>query len=136
MSDPSAALQTWIYGTLSNAPSITALVADRVFDNVADVPIFPYINIGEGYTIGDDTEDCGDGSEVYVQIHAWSRKPGFPEVKSIAAAIRATLRAAIPVLSGFEVTVAEFVQARFLRDPDGLTRHALVEFRYLITHTA
>jgi hypothetical protein len=39
-----------------------------------------------------------------------------------------------PVLDGFEVTVADFVQAQYLRDPDGKTRHAVIEFRFLISH--
>jgi hypothetical protein len=52
----------------------------------------------------------------------------------MAAAIRGALKATPLVLTGFVVTVTEYVQTIFLRDPDGLTRHARVEFRFLITH--
>lgn len=133
MSDPALALQGAIYALL-NDPSPP--LVQRVYDSVPDNPTFPYVTIGECQVIGDDTEDCGDGSEVIVQIHAWSRKEGFPEVKALAAAIRTTLGNASYSLSGFTVSVVEFQQMRFLRDPDGITSHAVVEFRYLITHSA
>lgn len=132
MSDPAYALQVVIFGLL-NDPSPP--LVPRVYDSVPPNPVFPYVTIGECQVLGDDTEDCGDGSEVFVQIHAWSRAVGFPEVKHLAAAIRTTLRRATYSLSGFDVTVAEYQQTRFLRDPDGKTSHAVVEFRYLITHT-
>ena len=56
-------------------------------------------------------------------------------VKGIAAAIRTALKT-IPTLAGFVVDVVEFQQCQFLRDPDGKTRHAAIQFRYLISHTA
>ena len=39
------------------------------------------------------------------------------------------------VLVGFDVLLCEFNQIQFLKDPDGLTRHAMVEFRFLIVHS-
>lgn len=131
MSDPALALQGAIYALL-NDPSPP--LVQRVYDKVPANPVFPYVTIGEAQVIGDDTEDCGDLSEVIISIHAWSRAEGYPEVKRLAGAIRTTLRNASYSLSGFTVTVVEFQQARFLRDPDGLTSHAVVEFRYLIAH--
>ncbi len=133
MSDPALALQGAIYALL-NDPSPP--LVSRVYDNVPPEPVFPYVTIGECQVLGDDTEDCGDGSEIFVQIHAWSRAVGYPEVKRLAAAIRTTLRRATYAITGFTVSVVEFQQTRYLRDPDGKTSHAVVEFRYLITHAA
>lgn len=136
MSDPSLVLQDAIITALRANGALPSVVANRVYDDVPTLPSFPYVNAGEVQVLGDDTEDCGDGSEVIARIHAWSRKPGFVETKQIAEAIRTTLRALDPALTGFTVSVVEFVQTQFLRDPDGQTRHAVVEFRYLIRHTS
>lgn len=135
MSDPSLLLQGAIVALLKGDVALTALVAQRVYDAVPSSPTFPYVTIGDGQVLGDDTEDCGDGSEINLQIDAWSRAVGYPEVKQIAAAIRAALKN-YPTLSGFQVSVVEFLQTQFLRDPDGLTRHAAIQFRYLITHAS
>jgi hypothetical protein len=133
MSDPSLLLQGAVFAALRANGALPAVVAGRIYDEVPPVPTFPYVTVGDGQIIGDDTEDCGDGSEIFIQVDAWSRAVGYPEVKSIAAAIRTALK--IPIaLSGFEVSVIQFQQCQYLRDPDGKTRHAAIQFRYLITH--
>lgn len=135
MSDPSLALQGAVVAALKGNATLTALVGQRIYDSVPPAPVFPYVSLGDGQVLGDDTEDCGDGSEIHLQIDAWSRAVGYPEVKNIAEAIRSTLKV-IPTLAGFTVSVVEFVQKQDLRDTDGLTRHAAITFRYLITHTS
>lgn len=139
MSDPCAALQMAIVTALKADAALDALIEGRVYDFVPDpvkpatTPTFPYLTVGDGQVIGDDN-DCADQSEVFFQVHAWSRKPGYPEVKSIAGAVRSAIKAAALSLAGFTITVTQFTQSRFIKDPDGLTRHAVVEFRFLITH--
>lgn len=136
MSDPSFNLQVAQVGILKGNSGVTGLISDRVYDDIPSKPEFPYVNVGEGHVLGDDTEDCGDASEVFSQIHAWSQKKnaGLTEVKRIAAAVRTALKSP-PALAGFTVTVVEYVQTQYLKDPDGITRHAMVEFRYLIDHS-
>jgi hypothetical protein len=135
MSSPELALQ----GALVTALKATGGVgtAQRVFDSVPaeDHPSFgfPYIRVGDDQVLGDD-DDCEDLSEVFSRIHVWSRAAGWPEAKTIAAAIRTRVKAATLTLSGFTVDNVEFVQSLFLEDPDGISRHAVVEFRFLITH--
>lgn len=133
MSDPSLLLQKKIVDLLKESGALPDVVAGRVFDEPPTVALFPYVTVGDGQVLGDDTDGCGDASEVIVQVDAWSRAVGYPEVKGIAAAIRGKLKT-VPVISGFVVTVVEFQQCQFLRDPDGKTRHAAIQFRYLITH--
>jgi hypothetical protein len=36
------------------------------------------------------------------------------------------------VLAGFDVQIQDFQQIKRLDDPDGLTQHAMVEFRFII----
>lgn len=138
MSDPSLGLQAAIIEALKGSVALRALVADRIYDNPPNKPDYPYVTLGEGHVLGDDTEDCGDASEAFVQVHGWSRttgSSGFAEEKRIAAAIRDAMKPPISV-AGFVVTVTEYVQTQHIREPDGVTRHALVEFRYLIDHTS
>lgn len=129
MSDPSLALQAAIVTVLKDA----GVAGGRVYDPIPDLPTFPYVTVGDDQVVGDDDE-CGDNSEVFVRIHGWSRTQGYPEVKALAALIRSTIRAATFTLSGFTTVVVEFQQTQFLQDPDGLTRHSVTEFRFLITH--
>lgn len=133
MSDPSAALQVAIVSVLKADSAVAALVGDRIKDSVPDPEVFPYVTVGDGQVVGDDI-DCADGSEVFFQCHVWSRKPGYTESKTIAGAIRSAIRTASITLAGFEIHDTQFVQSQYLKDPDGLTRHAVVEFRFLITH--
>lgn len=137
MSDPSLALQGAIVAALKADADLIDLINKRVYDEPPDekARTFPYVTVGDSQVLGDDIEDCGDGSEVFLQVDAWSQAVGYPEVKRIAAAIRTVLKT-LPVIADFVVTVSEFRQCQFLRDPDGKTRHAALQFRYLVTHTS
>jgi hypothetical protein len=128
MADPSLAVQGAVVSALK-----TAGIADgRVYDIVPPSPTFPYVSLGPGDTVGDDNS-CFAASEVTVQVDIWSRAVGWPEAKAIAAAVRAALTVEL-TLTGFRNVVGEFVLSRFLDDPDGSTRHAAMQFRYLIDH--
>lgn len=130
MTEPSLALQGAIVAALKAAPPVCG---GRVFDSVPAGAEFPYVSLGEAEVLGDDNA-CWAASDVTVRVHVWSRAVGFPEAKGIAAEVRARCVAEFP-LDGFVVTSAEHVQTRHLRDPDGLTSHAVVELRYLVDHT-
>lgn len=129
MADPSLLLQGAIVSALKAAP---AVAAGRIYDRVPESASFPYVTVGEGDTVGDDNS-CADASECNVQAHVWSRAVGKVEAKQIAALVRARLKSKF-TLAGFQVTVVEYVTTRYLDDPDGITTHAVCEFRYLIDH--
>lgn len=135
MSDPSLELQKALFRAL-RATSLAGVVGDRVFDQVPSKPPaeFPYVTIGDDQVIGDDDDGCAEGSEIIARVHGWSRAVGYPQVKAIAGAIRAAVMGGTLTLPGFTIVVREFVQTQFLQDPDGLTRHSVTEFRFLIQH--
>lgn len=134
MSDPALALQGELVRALKANGGVGTGARVYGAGAVPNTPDFPYVTLGgEDQVLGDDVE-CADLSEVFVRIHAWSRTVGFPEVKAIAGAIRAAIKNATLSLSGFTVNEIEFVQTQYLQDPDGLTRHAVTEFRFFITH--
>lgn len=131
MSDPSYALQAAVTPALKSAASVQEIVADRVFDKVPTSATFPYVTHGDSQVLPDKT-DCIDGAEVSYQIDAWSQFNGFGEVKKLAAAIVAALDDQPLAVTGQNVIVFEHRETRYLRDPDGLTRHAAITFRSLI----
>jgi hypothetical protein len=67
-----------------------------------------------------------------MQLDAWSRAVGFPEVKRVADAVRAALHDYELPLSDNALVSLLHRQTRVLRDPDGLTNHAVVEIVALV----
>jgi hypothetical protein len=133
MSDSSLALQSAIQPILVADGTLTALAANRIYDSVPGNATFPYLTLGEDHVIA-DRADCIDGAEVFVTIHAWSRpvSPGWAEVKQIAAAVAAALDQSLPDIGAQHAVVTfEHEDTRYLRDPDGVTRHAVITFRVL-----
>ena len=131
MSDPAEALQRALYKLLRDAAIVG--VADRIFDSIPPDSEFPYLVLGDDDVTGDDDE-CAEGSTVTTRIHGWSKKPSMAELKTIAGAVRGLIRSADLQLDGFTIDEVTFVQSLFLKDPDGLTRHSVIEFSFLISH--
>jgi hypothetical protein len=96
-------------------------------------PTFPYITVGDDQVVGDDTE-CAEISEVFVRIHAWSRAVGYPELKTVVGLVRTRIRETDFDLEGFSVNEVQFQNIQYLQDPDGLTRHAVIDVLFIITH--
>lgn len=129
MSDPSLELQDAIINALKgNSPPI---VGGRVYDQPPTSPQFPYVTLGDCQVLPDKAE-CIDGVEVYPQIDAWSRAVGYPEVKGIARQILAALDDVELVVTGFKTIVFEFQSVQYLKDPDGLSRHAAITFHGIL----
>lgn len=131
MSDPSLDMQKAIVHRLKNTAGVTALVAQRIFDQVPPNTAFPYISYGSDQVLSDDA-DCVTGYEIFIQIDVWSRAVGQPEMKRIGGAVRAALRDAEFVLDDHALVLIEHRTTRYLDDPDGISHHAAVEFRALV----
>lgn len=122
-------LQKAIFAALTAAP---ALVDGRVFDTVpADTPA-PYIKIGEAQVLDDGT-DCADGWEVFTDIDIWSEpETGSKlEVMSIGADVVPRLLA-ITAIDGFTVVISAIENARYLDDPDGVSKHGIITVRHVL----
>lgn len=131
MTDPSLPLQDALVAALRADGALPAVVGGRVFDQAPANPIFPYVTLGDGQVLPDKAE-CIDGVEIFLQVDVWSRKVGYAEAKQIAAAAIAALDDQALTVAGFNVTVFELSSVQYLRDPDGLTRHAAITFRGLL----
>lgn len=127
MSDPSYALQKALVARLKATSGVTDLVGTRIFDAVPKSAAFPYLTLGEVQVVPDEA-DCYAGAEVYFSVHAWAREPGAADVKRIAPAVQAAVLADDLALDGHTVVSVAFDGAQYMRDPDGLTSHAVISF--------
>lgn len=133
MLDPSVQLQSAIVVALKSAGALPVVVAGRVYDEPPPTVSFPYLTLGDCQVLPDKSS-CYDGTECFPIIDVWSRKEGYGEAKSIAAAVLAKLddQPVNLVMDGFRAVVFELADYRPLRDPDGLTRRVNITFRTLI----
>lgn len=112
-------------------PDLIALVTDRVYDDVPTAAQFPYVSWGPEQAVETDAE-CIKGLEVSIQIDAWSRAVGRGEVKKIAEQVRLALHDYETELVVNSLVSIEHTSTQYLRDPDGKTNHAVIEFSAFI----
>lgn len=127
MANPELELQGAIVARLKADPAVTALIAGRVYDSPPQGAVFPYVTLGPVDSVEDDA-DCITGLDVAQQVDCWSRAVGFPEVKKIADAVRASLHDYDLVLASNALVFFEHRTTRITRDPDGLTSHGILSF--------
>lgn len=130
-------LQKAIVDALNAAP---ALCDGRVYDGVPPEAkrisdtgaAWPYITVGDEQVI-DSGNSCGDGWEVFPDVHIWTRPESRSkrEGKALMAAAVDRLRA-ITAVDGYTVTSVSLETARSFRDPDGITEHGAVTLRFLL----
>jgi Protein of unknown function (DUF3168) len=127
MSDPSLPVQKAMVGAMTAA----SIAGGRIYDQAPTAAQFPYVTVGDCQVVPDKA-DCIDGAEIFPQVDVWSRATGFPETKQIAAQVLAALDDKPLVVDGYHLTVFEFVDVRYVRDPDGITRHGILNFHGLL----
>lgn len=123
-------LQKAIYEALLAETTITALVGDRIYEEVEENPQFPYIVIGESQEI-DDSVQCLDASEIFIDLHVWTNEPGYATNKRISTAIRRVLHNADLVLDEERLVLIEHRITRTFPDEDIIIKHGVVTFRSL-----
>jgi hypothetical protein len=96
----------------------------RVYDEPPSSPTYPIIQIGESQAVIDDYQ-CRDGSEEFIDVHVWSQAVGWPEIKRIAAQVKALVHAKVLMVPGY-VAHSWVRDIRYIKDPDGKTRHGVI----------
>jgi hypothetical protein len=129
----SAALQKAIRDALTANADLTALVpAIAIMDRTGRPERFPCIILGEGQEVNADLMLDGDQLRAFVTLHVWSRDGSLVGVQQITRAIRSALKHGMGTLELGIMLDLRFESARFVRDPDGETSHAIVTFESLI----
>lgn len=133
MSEPSLELQRVIVATLKADSAVNALIAGRVYDRVPSPETFPYLVVGEDQ-VSQAHAGCLEGStEVFANLHAWSRAVGKVEAKNIAGAVvRALNGAALTLANGYRLVLIEHDNTQHLGDPDGITSHSVIVFHAFV----
>jgi hypothetical protein len=73
-----------------------------------------------------------NGFDISLDIDVWSDDPGFPQAKRISDAVRRALLDPELTLATNALVYFEHRQTRFLREPDGLTSHAVLTFEAFV----
>lgn len=126
-------LQKMVYQALAADQGLDHFVRGRIFDDVPQEEHFPYVVIGE-----DDARpwgnDCTNGLESLITIHAFSRYAGRMEAKDIGAAIYRVLHnAKLMDNSGVYAAVCTLDTQTTMAEDDGATRHLVIRFRVFLT---
>lgn len=116
---------------------VTALCGGRVYDRVPQKVAgergvqMPYVSIGP-ISSADDSADCIDGVEMSVQFDVWARADADANVattcRALCEAIRRVLHDAELVLADNRLASVAFERKSIFDDPDGITRHGVVQF--------
>ena len=125
---PELALQKAVRARLVNSAIIADLVpAASILDRNERPAPSPSIVIGEGNSVDENDSIKRRLTRVYMDLHIWKKEESTAGVKAIAGAIRAAINAPkLGVVDGFHFADCYVQSARFLRDPDGETSHAIV----------
>lgn len=126
------AIQQAVYELLSSDSDLSAKVSG-VFDAHPDPQKFPYITLADGYS-NQYTAFEHMGEEVFFNVHIWSRYKGFKEAQEISADVNRLLAHQHIAVDEYGEVASFFDSSETLRDIDGLTRHLILRYRFLIQH--
>jgi hypothetical protein len=124
--DPSLQLQKAIVAVLKADAAVSALVNGRIYDAVPGGATKPYVSFGP-FQLLPEHGDCLDGGEAIVTLDGWAAGPDTVQVKKLGTAIAKALDMAPIVLEEPQRCVEMSIeQTQYMRDPDGLTAHAVI----------
>lgn len=123
--DPALALQGALVAAIKAIPTAAGA---NVYDAVPSSNPYPRVTVGIGQHLPLIAE-CYDATESTLQIDAWSRAVGYPEVKGIADKIRDRLHLGSLSPAGHTVELMAVEMIQYTRDPDGLTSRAMMLLR-------
>lgn len=127
--DPSGAVQKSIYALLKAA--ITDQGGPEILDTPPTGTPRPYINIGEGVSVPNNTKDIA-GRRVTLTIHAWSEAPGYKELKEITAKIENAVTGGPLTPTGTDAQKFYFLnieteRSQHFTDENGRTKHGTID---------
>lgn len=131
-----APFQKAIYDALAASSPLMAVItgiydkAHQVNDSGA-IAAFPFVTIGDDVISAWSTDDWS-GGEAVARVHVWSRYGGNKQAAEIIGLIRAALDRASLTIAGYGALSCDYQQSFVEPDPDGETRHGVIEFRVLI----
>lgn len=142
--EPIYELRLAVLNKLRQSAALATIVGVKIFDRVPEkqvngVPVAdvtsPYISLGPATAISDDA-DCIDGLEITVQVDGWSWGAGLAyssvQASQIAGEVRKALLDGQLALSVNALVSIRHELTRILRESDGITNHAVIQFTALV----
>lgn len=126
MSGVSNILQKLVYDRLVAHAGVAALVGSRIYDAPPPDVVLPFISFGPSDGVPDDA-DCITGLTEVLQIDCWSVQAGKREIKEIVNAVKSALHGFEVEPDGAALVGLRVVLWRVMDDPDGVTRHGVVQ---------
>jgi hypothetical protein len=131
------ALQKSVRGRLISEETVTALVpAANILDRNERPNPRPSIVIGEGQSVDEGDSIARTLTRVYLDLHVWVEEPSTEISKRIAGSIRAAMKVRPQIEDGYRFADCRVRGTRFMRDPDGVTSHAIVTIDALVQEVA
>jgi len=130
----SVQIQQAVRDELLSSSAVVNLVTG-IFDEVPQGQAYPYIVVGEDTAIEWD-KDLQLGVEATLTLHAWGRKAGRKEVKTIMDAMYDSLHRAELVITGLHSVLCIWEFGETFLDPDGITRHGVARYRIVAEREA
>lgn len=107
--------------------SVASYVADRIYSDVPDNEVFPYITVQISFV--DESTKEATAERYTIQLNTYSRKPGVVEVSSITAAIYDALhRQEQAFVNSAPFLVQMNGVTRTVKDTDGATWFSVIQF--------
>lgn len=128
MPDAAYAVQKALRSRLIGTSAVTSLVpANNVLDRNERPAPDPSIILGEDQIVDPGTSIARDLVTVHSTLHVWKKEGGLAGVKAIASAIRTAIKAGrLTLETGLQCVDCHVTDTRAIRDPDGVTSHAIV----------
>lgn len=114
---------------------LVALVGGRIFEEVIEGSEYPYVVLGATQEV-DDSVQCLDASEIFVDVDVWTNTPGFGENKRITTAVKRILHNASITMAEERCVLFEHRITRTFLDQDVIVKHGIVTFRSLTEITS
>lgn len=118
-----------VYSRLTGDATLVALLGSGgVYDEAPQPPVYPWVQVGEAIVTKDAVFER-DGRNCLLRLHIWSQYAGSKECSAIMAQIGDLLDEYALTITGGTVESCEVEQTQSLRDPDGITRHGIMDLR-------
>lgn len=131
MTDSYLPLLSAVITRLKADSTLTAIVGQRIYNDVPDNEVFPYVAVS--ITSAPFDTKTGAGMEHTLQISAFSRVFSSSQAASIRSAIYNSLNRQESALSAASVDVIIFNGvAPTFKDPDGITWNSILQFKVMI----
>jgi len=135
-SDASLEVQKAIVDRLQADAGFNTVAGGRIYDAVPYPVTMPYANFSS-FDLLPEGGDCIEGGDVFVTLDAWAKGPQSVEIKKVGKAIAAALdKAPLELEAPQRLVQMSLERTQYLRDPDGITAHAVLTFRAMTEPTS